>query len=64
MSIEDGSPHDLILEDASADEEELCPACESMRWLRLIAAYTRGACYVVYCGDCGKPSDARWTILP
>jgi hypothetical protein len=55
-----GKPIDLIIEDASTDEDELCPSCEDMDWLRLIADYKNGVCYVIYCGECGKPAEKRW----
>lgn len=64
MGIEAGTPIDFILEDASAEEDEVCGACEGATWLRLIAAYVRGGCYVIFCAGCGKPLDSRWTIVP
>ena len=63
MSIEDGGPKDLILEDAEA-ETEVCPVCESENWLRAIAGYTNGACWVIFCADCGRTIEERWNILP
>ena len=65
MEIEYGQPHDCILEDASEDEEfEKCPCCGDNHWLRLIACYEKGACWVIYCAGCGKPVQKRWTIIP
>jgi hypothetical protein len=55
-----GPPLDLILEDASAEEDELCPSCNDMLWLRLIADYKNGICYVIYCASCGKPVETKW----
>jgi hypothetical protein len=55
-----GKAVDMIIEDASSDEDELCPSCEDMDWLRLIADYKNGVCYVIYCGKCGKSIEKRW----
>ena len=66
MSIEQSGLVDDIL--APADDEdvdgEVCPACQSPYWFRLIASYMRGACWVIYCAGCGKPIEARWNIIP
>lgn len=63
MSIEDGGPKDLILEDTEADTD-MCPACESENSLRAIAGYENGACWVIFCADCGKTIDEHWNELP
>jgi hypothetical protein len=60
----EGKPVDLMLEDASSDEDELCPACNDMKWLRLIADYKNGVCYVIYCEACGKPVEKKWNSKP
>lgn len=59
-----GQPLEVHLEDASGDEDELCPDCEDMDWLRLIADYKNGVCYVIYCGSCGKPVEKKWNPKP
>lgn len=65
MSIEEGGLTDLFIEDANeAADFENCPCCERSNWLRAIAAYTRGACWVIYCGDCGRAFEERWNIAP
>ena len=64
MGIESGGPRDIIVEDASDENDEVCPCCNDMDWLRAIVAYKKGACYVIFCGGCGKPVEERWTILP
>jgi hypothetical protein len=62
MSIEDGGPQDFLLE--AADEDEVCPICDADNWLRAVAIYKRGACWIIYCGDCGRTIEERWNILP
>jgi len=64
MGIEDGGLREVIVEDATDEEEECCPCCGGERWVRAIAAYNSGACWVLYCADCGKPLQKKWTILP
>jgi len=65
MGIEDGGPTEVHVEPADEDADwERCPACEEVQWLRAIAAYEKGACWVIYCGGCGKPIEKRWNILP
>ena len=64
MSIEDGGLVDAIIECCNDEEEELCPSCNDMDWLRLIAGYQKGACWVIYCGTCGKTFEERWNIIP
>ena len=66
MGIEDGGLVEAIVEDASdvTEDEGPCPCCHELHWLRVIAAYARGACWVIYCGNCGKPIEERWSILP
>ena len=63
MSIEDATPRDVIVEAADTETEQ-CPACESENWLRAIAGYDKGACWVIFCADCGKTLDERWNMLP
>lgn len=65
MGIEDGGPTEVHLEpaDDEADWEE-CPCCGEDRWLRAIAAYQRGTCWVIFCAGCGKPIQEKWGILP
>jgi len=55
-------PDDWIVEPAEY-ETDLCPACEGDTWFRIIATYDRGAFYSIFCGDCGKPIEERWTEL-
>ena len=64
MGIEDGGPTGIIVEDASEDDDELCPCCDDLDWLRAIATYKKGACYVIFCGSCGKTIEEKWTIAP
>lgn len=64
FDIEDGGPTHLILEDASDEEDEICPHCEGFVWFRLIAAYRIGCCYVLFCAGCGRIFQKKWTILP
>jgi hypothetical protein len=65
MSIEESHPDEVHLEPADEQAEwEECPCCGESTWYRLIAAYVRGACYVIYCGGCGKPFEQKWNILP
>jgi len=65
MGIEDGGLNEVHVESVEDDSEwEECPCCETSNWLRAIAAYPRGACWVVYCGDCGKTIQERWNIVP
>ena len=63
MSIEDGGPKDYIIEEVEGEVED-CPCCETNNWLRAIAAYERGTCWVIYCADCGRTAEERWNILP
>ncbi len=62
IETKDGASMDIILEDA--EEEEECPICEGDRWLRAIAVYERGSCWVIYCADCGRSIEERWNTLP
>jgi hypothetical protein len=62
MSIEDGGPNEVIIE-AAEDEDEICPVCEDENWLRVIAAYTKGSVWVIYCGTCGRTTEERWNLL-
>ena len=66
MGIEDGGPTEVIVEAADDAVEELgaCPCCHELNWLRAIAAYRSGACFVIYCGNCGKTVEERWNIVP
>lgn len=59
-----GRALDLHLEDASAEEDEICPSCNDLLWFRLIADYKNGVCYVIYCGSCGKPVEKKWNPKP
>ena len=63
MGVEDSGLTEVLVEPAE-DEDEACPCCEADNWLRAIAAYNRGACWVIYCGDCGRPVQHRWNIIP
>ena len=64
MGIEDGGPRQIIVEDATDDEPDPCPCCGGETWIRAICAYEKGACWVIYCAECGKPIQKKWTILP
>jgi len=64
MSIEDGGLAEAIVESADEEDWEDCPCCGYSDWLRAIATYPGGACFVVYCGECGKPVQKRWNIAP
>jgi len=64
MSIEDGGVNDAVIEDASDEEDELCPICHDLAWERVVAIYPRGTCWVLFCGSCGKPFQKKWTMLP
>jgi hypothetical protein len=64
MSVEDGGPVEVWVEPADDDWDEVCPGCEKDTWLRAIAGYRTGACWVVFCGGCGKTIQKRWNILP
>jgi hypothetical protein len=64
MSIESDGLNEVLIEDCSDEEDELCPCCNDLNWLRLVAAYPRGACWVIYCGSCGKSFQERWNIIP
>lgn len=65
MGIEDGGVTEAIIEPADDDADwERCPCCGDVGWMRLIAAYSRGSCWVIYCGSCGKPIEKRWNMLP
>lgn len=55
-------PDDWIVEPAEY-ETEICAHCEADDWMRAIAIYARGCCYVIYCGGCGKSIEERWTEL-
>lgn len=63
MTIEEGGPLDYVLEDCSDEEDEWCPVCEEVVWLRLIAAYQRGTCWVLFCAGCGRTFKEKWTLL-
>jgi len=64
MSYEDAPrpPDEVIIEEAEY-ETELCGACEHDEWLRLICTYDQGAYYTIYCGNCGKSVEDRWTTM-
>ena len=66
MGIEDGGPEEVIVESAAdvTEDEGDCPCCHEVNWLRAIVRYARGACWVIYCGECGKTIEERWNILP
>jgi len=64
MGIEDGGLVDALIEDVSDEEDSLCPACNDMLWLRVVAVYPRGTCWVLYCGACGRMLQERWNMLP
>lgn len=65
MGIEESGLFDIIVEDASEEEAfEECPCCGAEHWLRAIACYIKGACWVIYCAGCGKPVQKRWNIIP
>jgi hypothetical protein len=65
MGIEDDDLAEVIIESAEDETDwEECPCCEAAEWLRAIAAYPKGACWVIYCGGCGKTVQKRWTIAP
>jgi hypothetical protein len=66
VGVEDGGIVDLILElaEESAEDEGPCPCCGEFDWLRAIASYMGGACWVVFCGGCGRPLEQRWNIIP
>ena len=66
MGIEDGGLVEAIVEGAEDEVEDMgaCPCCHELAWVRLIAAYARGSCWVLYCGNCGKPTHEQWNILP
>lgn len=42
-------------------ETDCCPCCQGDEWLRAIATYGYRAFYVIYCANCGKPIEERWT---
>lgn len=65
MSIEESGFKEAIVEegDEEADWEE-CPCCGDTDWVRAIAVYERGTCWVLFCGGCGKPIQEKWNILP
>lgn len=65
MGVEDGGLTNALVESAVDDmDDEDCPCCESSNWLRAVAAYTSGSCWVIYCGGCGKTVQRRWNIVP
>ena len=53
-------PDDVIVEVAEF-ETDCCPCCQGDEWLRAIATYGYRAFYVIYCANCGKPIEERWT---
>jgi hypothetical protein len=63
MGIEDGGLVEVHVEQAD-DEDEACPCCEADDWVRAIAVYPKGACWVIYCGGCGKVIQQKWNIIP
>jgi hypothetical protein len=65
MEIEEGGPTEALIEPANSEAEwEECPCCGECNWLRVVAAYATGACWVIYCGGCGKKLDGKWNRLP
>lgn len=64
MGIEDGGLTNALIEEAEDDLDwEECPCCGDIAWLRVVAAYARGTCWVVFCGGCGKPVMEKWNLL-
>jgi len=64
MGVEDGGPVEICVEPADDDWDEICPCCEESNWVRAIAGYRTSACWVVFCGGCGKIIQKRWNLLP
>lgn len=65
MGIEESGLTEVHVEPADEEADwEVCPCCGYTQWFRAIAAYRKGACWVLYCGSCGKPLQKKWNILP
>ena len=66
MGIEDGGLDEVIVEGAEdeADDMGACPRCHELAWIRMIAVYARGSCWVICCGNCGDIIEKRWNVLP
>jgi len=65
MSIEESGVEGFHIEEAGAEVDyEDCPCCGETEWLKLRVDYKRGACHVIYCVECGKPVEERWSIKP
>jgi len=63
--IEGDGLREILIEAADDDMDwERCPCCEHLEWLRIIAGYKRGACWVIFCAACGGIVEERWTSLP
>jgi hypothetical protein len=59
-----GKAIEVLIEDASDDEDECCPSCEDLHWMRIVARYKSGVAYMIYCGACGKPLEENWNPNP
>ena len=65
MSVEEARPAEVIIEPIEEWESDgPCPCCEVEVWLRLVARYSRGCCWVIFCSGCGTLVQKRWTLLP
>lgn len=66
MGIEESGLSDALVESAEEDndwENCPCPGCKEAIWLRLVAVYGTGTCWVVYCGGCGKTIQKQWNFI-
>jgi len=65
MGIENGGLVETYIgavEDIDEIDQWNCFICGGEEWVRLIAIYAKGSCWVTFCGECGTVVQKRWSI--